>query len=186
MSSRSCDSRGGRPSLTGCWLDCGELQSRAVRPVIQDFYLHTFELVPEKAQPHSETVPSTLDGAVSRPRDAAERGPRSERDGGGGPPETGAAVPPGVRGQDCLPGGRSETGPAGGSSGGSLSQALLPGTITRPAARKPLWEQKEKTFVPFLPAPRLNWALVLNPLLRGQNPPPQQSISWQLESLVHR
>ena len=64
-----------------------------MRPVIQDFYLHTFELVPQKAQPHSETVLSTLDGAVSRPRDAAERGPRSEMDGGGGPPETGAAVP---------------------------------------------------------------------------------------------
>ena len=46
----------------------------------------------------------------------------------------------------------------------------LPGTITRAAARKPLWEQKEKAFAPLLPTPRLNWGLVLNPFTQGAKP----------------
>lgn len=79
--------------LSGLWRIT---EGTALRSVTQGFYLHTFELVPQKAQPHSETVPSTLDGAVSCPRNGVESRHQVPRDGGGGgTPETGGAMLPG-------------------------------------------------------------------------------------------
>ena len=66
--------------LSGLWRIT---EGTALRSVTQGFYLHTFELVPQKAQPHSETVPSTLDGAVSCPRNGVESRHQVPRDGRG-------------------------------------------------------------------------------------------------------
>lgn len=111
--------------LSGLWRIT---EGTALRSVTQGFYLHTFELVPQKAQPHSETVPSTLDGAVSCPRNGVESRHQVPRDGGGGwhPRDRRSYAAREVQGQDCLPC-QSETSPAGRGSGGSLCQVTCQG-----------------------------------------------------------
>ena len=107
--------------LSGLWRIT---EGTALRSVTQGFYLHTFELVPQKAQPHSETVPSTLDGAVSCPRNGVESRHQVPREGRGWwhPRDRRSYAAREVQGQDRLPGCRSETSPAGRGSSGSLCQ----------------------------------------------------------------
>ena len=129
VSSSSCNSKGESQLtqvLSGLWRIT---ESTALRSVIQGFHLPTFELVLQKVQPHSATVPSALDGAVSCPRNGAERGHQVPRDRRGWwcPQDRRSCASREVRGQDCLPVGWSETSSAGRGSGGSLCQATCQG-----------------------------------------------------------
>ena len=129
VSSSSCNSKGESQLTQGAEWTVEDYREHSIRSVTQGFYLPTFELVLQKVQPHSATVPSALDGAVSCPRNGAESGHQVPRDRRGWwcPQDRRSCASWEVRGQDRLPVGWSETSSAGRGSGGSLCQATCQG-----------------------------------------------------------